>query len=417
MAKTVAFGAERVSVEAAARAGARRPLRVLTVTNLYPSAARPVHGVFVEERMTRFAARHGAALRVVAPVPWFPFRAGFGEYSRIARTPISEVRKGIRVDHPRILTLPKVGMSLAPFFWQRRLTPFLERLRTEWPFDLIDAHYVYPDGVALVSMARALRVPIVVSARGTDVHLIGTFAGPKERIRAACSAASAVVAVSKALADNLAAIGVPRVKIHIVPNGTDVDAFVPPAGSAGAALGPGRVLLGIGRLVPQKGFALAIDAVASLVAKYPDLTLVLVGSGTERGSLTERARARGISDRVRFLGEVVHEGIPRLLWSAHRLVLPSFREGYPNVVVEAIAAGVPVVATPIGGIPEIVDAEVGDVAARADREAFTEALDRSLERTFDRAVFDARREELRWDRSLDRLRDVFDRALEAGPPT
>jgi glycosyltransferase involved in cell wall biosynthesis len=391
-------------------------VRILTVTNLYPSAARPVHGVFVEERMTRYAARQGAELRVVAPVPWFPFTSGFGEYSRIARTPRRETRKGIDVLHPRVPIVPKVGMGLAPFWWRQVLTPLLRRIRTEWPFDLLDAHYIFPDCVALVEIARRLGVPIVVSARGTDVHLIGDLPGPRERIRDACAAASGVVAVSKALAAHLTRLGVPEGKITVVPNGADVDSFAPPPSAPLTRRFPGRVLLGIGRLVPQKGFHLAVEAVATLAPKYPDLTLVFAGSGGERENLTELAERKGIGTRVHFLGEVEHDRIPELLWSADRLILPSFREGYPNVVVEAIAAGTPVVATAIGGIPEIVDDSVGDLAEQPGAAAFTQALDRSLGRAFDRSAFAARREGLRWERSLDLLRQVFERAIEAGPP-
>lgn len=391
-------------------------MRILTVTNLYPSAAKPVHGVFVEERMTRYAARHGAELRVMAPVPWFPFESGFGDYSRLARTPRQEVRKGIPVLHPRVLVVPKVGMRFAPDLWKLCLRPVLRALRSEWPFDLLDAHYVYPDGVALVDLAREMGVPVVLSARGTDVHLIATMRGPRERILRACLGASSVVAVSHALARHLVEIGVPEGKVRVVQNGADVESFAPPPGPPQRKLAPGRVLLGVGRLVPQKGFHLAIDALAALLPKYPDLQLVLAGSGSERDALARQAARLGVGERVRFLGEVVHEEIPRLLWGSDRLVLPSFREGHPNAVVEAVAAGVPVVATAIGGIPEIVDEEVGEIAERPEAGAFARALERSLARTYEAASFARRREGLRWDRSLDLLHAVFREALAAGPP-
>jgi glycosyltransferase involved in cell wall biosynthesis len=391
-------------------------MRILTVTNLYPSAAKPVHGVFVEERMTRYAARFGDELRVVAPVPWFPFRAGFGEYSRLARTPYQESRGGVPIYHPRVFIVPKVGMRLAPTAWRMRLRPMLRRLREEWRFDLIDGHYIYPDGVALVPIAAELGVPIVLSARGTDVHLIGNMEGPRQRIRDACARASAVVAVSHALARHLAEIGVPKEAISVVQNGADVDAFAPRRDRAPEKLGPGRVLLGIGRLVPQKGFHLAIQAMARLLPKYPDLQLFLAGDGAERARLEALVASLGLGARVRFLGEVVHGEIPRLLWGSDRLVLPSFREGHPNAIVEAVAAGVPVVATAIGGIPEIVDPEIGEIAERPDLESFERALDRSLSRSFDPAAFVRRREDLRWERSLDLLHRVFERAVAAGPP-
>jgi glycosyltransferase involved in cell wall biosynthesis len=390
-------------------------VRILTVSNLYPSEAKPVHGVFVEERMTRYAARFGADLRVVAPVPWFPFKHGFGEYSRIARTPREETRKGIKILHPRVPIIPKIGMRLAPQAWRWRLRPLIQQIAGDWKFDLLDVHYIYPDAVALVPLARELGVPVVVSARGTDVHLIGNIRGPRERIRRACIDASAVIAVSSALAKHLVEIGVPERNITVVCNGADVEAFAPRPGAAAKKLASGRVLLGVGRLVPQKGFHIAIECVARLLPKYPDLNLVLAGSGAERGRLERQAADLGIGDRVRFLGEVIHDKIPELLWGSDRLLLPSFREGHPNAVVEAVAAGVPVVATAIGGIPEIVEPAIGEIAERPEVGAFERALDRSLARKFDSAEFDRRREGLRWDRSLDLLHQVFERAVAPAP--
>lgn len=389
-------------------------MNVVTLTNLYPSSARPGHGTFVEERMTRFAARFGAHLRVVAPVPWFPFTRGFGGYSRIARTPCEEDRRGARVLHPRVVLVPKVGMTLAPAAWRRACEPCLARLHAERPIDLLDAHYLYPDGVAAVALARRLGVPVVLSARGSDVNVIAKFAGPRADIVAAASGAGAVVAVSRALAERLRALGVPDAKLSVVPNGVEVDRFR--SAPRDPAMPAGRALLCVGHLVPGKGFHLAVEALARLRERFDDASLVIAGDGPERGRLEALARRTGVLDRVRFLGEVPHARVPALLRGAARLLLPSFNEGYPNVVVEAVAAGVPVVATRVGGIPEIVDAAVGDLADRPDVDAVAAALERSLQRTFDPAAFAGRAEGMRWDSILDGLKVVFDRAIAEGPP-
>jgi glycosyltransferase involved in cell wall biosynthesis len=219
--------------------------------------------------------------------------------------------------------------------------------------------------------------------------------------------------VSRALADRLASLGVARERIEVVPSGVDLDRFAPRERDAD---GGGAALLGVGRLVPGKGFHLAIEALTRLRPAHPGIRLDLAGDGPERGRLEELARARGVADRVRFLGAVPHERVPECLRAADRLVLPSFAEGYPNVVAEAVAAGVPVVATSVGGIPEIVDAEVGDLATAPTVEAFAEALERSLRRRFSKAAFAARAGSLRWEGLLDHLRAVFERAIAAGPP-
>lgn len=388
-------------------------MNIVTFTNLYPSAARPTHGVFVEERMTRLARESGAHLRVVAPVPWFPWTRGFGEYSKFAATPRRETRRGVEVLHPRVLTVPKLGMSWAPSLWTRACLPVVEALHGQRPIDVLDAHYLYPDGVAAVRIGDNLRIPVVLSARGTDVNVIAQIPGPRARIVEACSRARAVIAVSGALARSLQQIGVDGAKITVVQNGVDVESFEPRAGREALRIGQGRLLLGVGRLVPTKGWQFAIEAVARLLPRFPDLHLAIAGGGPGRGHFEALARSLGVAGRVTFLGDTEHSTIPKLLWGAHRFVFPSFREGHPNAVVEAVAAGVPVVATPVGGVPEIVDGRVGELSKDVSAASFTEALERSLNKQYDPEDFARRRGELRWENAIAKLRGVLESARDA----
>lgn len=366
--------------------------------------------------MTRYVKRYGEDLRVIAPVPWFPFRRGFGEYSRVACMPYAETRKGIPIVHPRVLIIPKIGMRMSPGAWYRACRALVEKLHRERKIDLLDAHYLYPDCIAAVRIARELQIPVVVSARGTDAHLIGTMEGPKQQIVEACNAASAVVAVSEKLGEHLLQIGVRSEKLNIVKNGVDVDAFAPRDGGIVKKLGPGRSVLGIGRLVKAKGWHLAIDLMAKIKDKYPDVNLYIAGRGVERERLEAQARERGVEGRVKFLGEIDHDRIPELLWGADRLLLPSFREGHPNVVVESVAAGVPVIATRAGGIPEIIDDRFGDLSDEMTADSLQIAFERSLNRQFNKKDFDDQRPTLRWDYTLERLHAVFEKAIAAGPP-
>ncbi|MFN0205239.1 MAG: glycosyltransferase [Planctomycetota bacterium] len=391
-------------------------MNIVTLSNLYPSSARRNHGVFVEERMTRYAEKYSCHLRVVAPVPWFPFRSGFGEYSQFAATPKREVRRGIDIYHPRVITIPKVGASCAPFAWTQACSPLIQKLRGQRAIDVLDAHYLYPDGVAAVRIARKLQIPVVLSARGSDVNVIAQIPKLRKKIVEACAAAPAVVAVSAALSKSLQQIGVPADKIYIIRNGVDVDMFRPAAARAAKNITEGRVLFGVGRLVQSKGWHLAIEALAKLLPAFPDLQLVIAGGGPDLGEFVELSKRLRVHERVRFLGDVAHANIPELLWSAHRFVFPSFREGHPNAVVEAVAAGVPVVATPVGGIPEIVDSRFGELSTGVDAASFTKALERSLNKNYSSGDFEAQRELLRWDSSLAALDEVFQKAVAAGPP-
>ena len=160
-------------------------MKLLTFTTLYPNAIQPHHGVFVENRLRHLIASGEVTSRVLAPVPWFPFRnPRFGQYADFARVPDEEERHGIRISHPRFGLIPKIGMTLAPHLLYRAARREAARIRSSgYEFDVIDAHYFYPDGVAAAMLARDLDKPLVITARGTDLNLIPKYAAPRRMIR------------------------------------------------------------------------------------------------------------------------------------------------------------------------------------------------------------------------------------------
>ena len=203
-------------------------MRVLTVTSLWPNAVQPNHGIFVENRMARVHATGKADVTVIAPVPWFPSaHPRFGSYAAFAQVPAEEERQGIRILHPRYATIPKVGMRVQPALYHAALARCAKRLIAEdGPFDLIDAHYFYPDGVAAARLADDLGLPLVVTARGTDINLI-----PKESVAArrailaAADRADASITVCEALRAEMIALGADGARIHTLRNGVDLDGF------------------------------------------------------------------------------------------------------------------------------------------------------------------------------------------------
>jgi teichuronic acid biosynthesis glycosyltransferase TuaC len=338
-------------------------LRTLTFSTLFPNLAQPRHGIFVEERLRHLVTSGQVATRVVAPVPWFPFgHPLFGSYARFARVPRREQRYGIEVSHPRYPLLPSVGMTLTPAFMTAAVQGTVRRELKRVEFDLIDAHYLYPDGVAAVSIGARLGVPVVVTARGTDVNLIPNFRLPRRMIvRAACRAAH-VITVCQALKDRLVALGVPAEHVTVLRNGVDLERFRPADREAARShLGlKGAVLLSVGHLIPRKGHHLAIAALRSL----PGTTLVIVGDGPMAGELRTQANALGVSDRVHFAGARTQAELLDYYNAADALVLASDREGMANVLLESMACGTPVVATALWGTPEVVDAPEAGVLMR-----------------------------------------------------
>jgi teichuronic acid biosynthesis glycosyltransferase TuaC len=332
-----------------------RPLRLLTFSTLFPNNARPNHGVFVENRLRHLVASGGAVSEVLAPVPWFPFDSPrFGDWAVNARVVARETRHGLTVHHPRYPVIPRVGMSLAPRLLYRAMIPVIRRLIAEGSgLDAIDAHYFYPDGVAAVWLGQRFGLPVVVTARGTDISLIPRYARPRRLIQQAILAASAIVAVSAALRDALVEIGAPADKVTVLRNGVDTALFRPPEDrvAARAALGvSGKLLISVGLLIERKGHHRTIEAMARL----PGFELVIVGEGPERGALQALIVRLGLGDRVRLLGARPHAELPALYGAADASVLSSSREGWANVLLESMACGTPVVASPIWGNPEVV---------------------------------------------------------------
>ncbi len=334
-------------------------MRFLVFTTLYPNAQMPAHGIFVENRLRAFLQRHGADVRgddvrVIAPVPWFPFGGkAFGKYGRWARTPHRETRHGIEVFHPRYVIPPKIGMNYAPLSLARCFRAAIEDATQDgWDFDFIDAHYFYPDGVAAATVAKEIGKPLVITARGSDITLLAKHPRPRAQILKAALGADAIITVAASLKHELVTLGAPGQKIHVLRNGVDLEAFSPGEREAArTALGVcGPVIVSAGHLIARKGHDLIIDA----LGKIPDATLLIVGDGKRRAQLERQARHAGLAHRVRFLGPVAPETMPEIYRAADILALASSREGWPNVLLEAMACGAPCVATDVGGVAEII---------------------------------------------------------------
>lgn len=329
-------------------------IKVLTYTTLYPNSIQEHHGIFVENRLRHLVASGQVDARVIAPVPWFPLGGqAFGRYADFARVPRKETRNGIDVLHPRYPVVPKIGMTLAPFLLYQATKGTIRRvIAAGFDFGLIDAHYFYPDGVAAVLLGRYFKKPVVVTARGTDINLIPRYTLPRQMIRWAANNAAGLVTVCEALKRELTNLGVERERIQVLRNGVDLSVFrLVNRESVRSRLGlHGPTILSVGHLIPRKGHDLVIRALTDLV----DVSLLVVGEGSERLSLENLAKELGVDDRVRFAGSIEHERMHEIYGAADALVLASDREGWANVLLESMACGTPVVASNVWGTPEIV---------------------------------------------------------------
>lgn len=365
-------------------------MRILTFTTLYPNAARPNHGVFVETRLRQVLAQGSIEARVIAPVPWFPStNHRFGTYAAYGRAPRTEERHGIKVWHPRYPVVPKVGMVLAPLLLALAARPAVARMLDTYPFELIDAHYFYPDGIAAVILGRVFRKPVVITARGSDINVIPRFTLPRKMIQWAAQQADRIVTVSQALQQRLVALGVAPGCISVLRNGVDLDLFRPTdRDEARKRLGfSGTTLFSVGHLVAAKGHDVAIRALARL----PDCRLVIAGQGPQRRALMALAQALGVAGRVTLVGDMPQQELAVYYAAADALVLMSRTEGWPNVLLESMACGTPVITTDVGGTSEVVRApEAGmllrertpDALVNAVKQFWTDRPDRAQTRRY-----------------------------------
>ncbi|MFL6709928.1 MAG: glycosyltransferase family 4 protein [Massilia sp.] len=336
-------------------------MKLLTFSTLFPNSVRPNHAIFVETRLRYLVASGKASARVVAPVPYFPSTdERFGSYAKFARVPRFETRNGLDVAHPRYFHLPKIGMNLAPGFMTRAMKPVIARMLDEGhDFDLIDAHYFYPDGVAATALGRYFNKPVVITARGSDITLIPQHSAPRRMILEAAASAAASITVCNALKVGLTELGADPGKIVSLRNGVDLQRFQPGDRAAlRKELGmTGLTLISVGNLLPVKGHDLTIRALTLM----PDASLWIAGAGPEQASLEALAAELGVASRVRFLGSVPNAELHRYYSAADAMVLASSREGWANVLLESMACGTPVVATRVWGTPEVVTAPAAGI--------------------------------------------------------
>jgi glycosyltransferase involved in cell wall biosynthesis len=381
----------------------------LIYTTLFPNSVQPLHGNFILERMRHLLPF--VNMTAVAPVPYFPRVNLSQRWFNFAATPYSERFAGFEVDHPRYLVVPRIGMTTHGFSMFAGSLPQVWRRLRETDYDLIDAHYIYPDGLAAVMLGATLKKPVVVSARGTDINLFPRFKSIRPLVQQVLKRADAVIAVSQPLKDIMIDLGCPPEKITVIRNGVDPVKFrKQPQATARQKLGlpaDRPIVLSVGRLNENKGFHILIQAVSLLKRLRPDLMLVIVGEGTYRTCLEVQVRRLGLQDRVALVGSHASEELATWYSAADLFCLASEREGCPNVLLEAIVCGCPVIATRAGGTSEIVESPSLGTLVERSPEAFGSAIDQALQQPRNRTAIAAHGQSYRWDKAAGSILNIY----------
>jgi glycosyltransferase involved in cell wall biosynthesis len=391
-------------------------MRVLVLSSTFPSAQQPNRGVFVRHRVRGLSKRCDVV--VVAPVPWFPLN----RWLRAERDAVSllEDQEGLRVYHPRFFSLPRYGKFLDGALYFLSLIPFVTRLRKSFPFEVIDAHFAFPDGLAATLLARVFNVPVVVTLRGSIVRLSG-YRLHRPQLRWALRRADRVTAVSESLKAVAIGLGVPADHIRVIPNGVDSTAFRPmPQQEARRLCGlpvDAKVLLTVAGVYEGKGQHTVVELLPELRSRYPETVYVIVG-GPRPGEIYQR-RLQAAAERLGIAGHVVFAGprpqgeLRQWFAAADVSVLATQTEGWPNVLLESLACGTPVVSTRVGGVPEIVrHGEDGLLVPYGDPAALRDALVSALSRDWDRAALVHHAQRFDWNESVEQALDELGAATK-----
>ncbi|MHB1353704.1 MAG: glycosyltransferase [Thiobacillus sp.] len=390
-------------------------VELVVFSSLFPSAARPGAGLFIRERMFRVAQRR--RLAVVSPQPWFPGQSLIRRVRPGYRPPVAafEVQQGIDVYHPRFLSLPGLLRRLDGLSMALACLPLLRRLRRDGA-KLIDAHFAYPDGDAATRLGRWLGLPVTVTLRGTEVpHSRKPVL--RRRLRRVLRDAARVFSVSDSLRRLALDLGADPRKTEVVGNGVDVGVFHPVERAAARARfglpDDARVLISVGGLVERKGMHRVLDCLPALLSQCPNLHYLIVGGGSAEGDMRAALEAQtvrlGLAGRVHFPGALPPAELKWALSAADVFVLATRNEGWANVFLEAMACGLPVVTTDVGGNREVVGSDdLGRIVPFGDAPALTAALAESLRRDWDREAIIGYARRNQWDARIEQLLRAFD---------
>jgi teichuronic acid biosynthesis glycosyltransferase TuaC len=401
---------------AESRAAESNRIDLVVFSSLFPSAARPGAGLFIRERMFRVAAHR--PLAVVSPQPWFPgqslirlLRPGYRP-----QAPALEIQQGIRVYHPRFLSVPGLLRQFDGWSMALASARVLRRLKRQGA-RLIDAHFAYPDGEAATRLGRWLDLPVTITLRGTEVpHSNNPALRP--RLARALQAATRVFCVSDSLRRLAVELGAAAETTEVVGNGVDTGRFYPVERTAARRkVGlpvDATVLVSVGALVERKGMQRVIDCLPTLLQRHPDLHYLIVGGGSPEGDhraeLEAQAARLGLDERVHFLGALQPDELKWALSAADIFVLATRNEGWANVFLEAMACGLPVITTDVGGNAEVVcRAELGSVVPFGDVAALQQALDDALGKNWDRGAILQYAQANQWDKRVVQLLRAYDR--------
>jgi teichuronic acid biosynthesis glycosyltransferase TuaC len=391
-------------------------LNILLISNLFPNPVDPIRGVFTLQLAKQLSAM--CDLTVLCPLPWFPRWANIGflkKWGAFSSVPVNYEWQGFSVHSPKYMIIPKLSETIHALLMFPSLYLAVRRLHRKKRFDAVNTQWLYPDGVAAGWITSLLKIPHVMTALGCDANLFMKQGNKRPQIERALKKADGVTVVSEALRQFLVEEGFQDKQIDVIPNGVDAELFYPrDRAECIKQLGlshKGKAVVFVGQLLEVKGIIYLIEAVERLVKAGKEYTFYLVGEGEGRTKYEDEITQRGLSKQIYFAGNRPHSEVALWMGACDVFCLPSIREGFPNVVLEALFSGRPVVASRVGGIPEMVNERNGFLVKPMNSELLAECLLEALEREWDDRTILSTVSSFTWERAAEQYFNVLERAI------
>ncbi len=356
-------------------------MRILFISNLFPDASAPYRGIHNAAVLRRLA--EVAEIRVISPrpVPFF----------RMKTEPLRSCKADAdcKPVYPLVRYVPKFGSYFNHRLYARDIHAAFSQTVEEFVPDIVLSAWMYPDACAVAGLCAETGLSHVMIAQGTDVHYYLSMKKRRRSILTAAEQSLGVITRSENLKEQLLSLGVPSDKVRTIYNGVDLDLFcVQDRNECRKHLGlpmDSAVILFVGHFFAVKDPLNLVEAFAKVCSQRPHCKLIMIGAGPLAEEVRSLAEKLGIADRVALPGEQSQEKIAEYMAAADLLVVPSRNEGAPNVIREAFACGLPVVATDVGGIPELLTEDfLGSLVPAQDDKALTKAVVHVLQKKSDR---------------------------------
>lgn len=390
-------------------------LKILLVSNLYPNSKEPTRGIFTEQIVKGFLENN--QVKVVAPTPWIPKFLHKIKKSTNSILPDEEIHNGVKIYHPSYLVIPKIGRWLYGILFFLGIYNTLKKIKADFDPDVINVHWMYPDAFGTVLAARLLKIPVVTHSLGCDINEFSKYPSRRVFIKYALKNSDYNIAVSEKLRKKIIQLGASKDKAITLMNGINKHLFttVHHQDERKALKIPENktVLLFAGNFNVEKGLELLLKAFHSQKHKYVNAHLMVIGSGPLQSEILKLVSDLDLNDYVTFVGRVPHTDIPKYLSSVDFLCLPSLREGCPNIVLESLSVGTPVLANNVGALPEMLNPEIGGMGlltAENSVDGFSKIIDQALSMTWDKEkTFDW----ISWQENSDEIIKVFEKAISS----